>query len=101
MAIATPQRIRITRPAESVVENLVKIVADTWEVKIAALACLPSEVATEDYLEALSTKSYLVVQSVALSLVFGERWRTVMAKAIVEGWIGPHSDVERLMDSKS
>jgi transcriptional regulator with XRE-family HTH domain len=96
-----PRRLKISRPPEKVVENLVKVVADTWEVKIAVLACLPRDVATEDYLESLSTKSYLAIQSVALSLVFGERWRTVLAKAVVEGRLGPRSDLDRVTGSHS
>jgi hypothetical protein len=97
----SPRRIRVSRPPENAVENVYKLVGDTWEVKIALLACLPDALATEDFLEALSTKSYLAVQSVALSLVFGERWRTVLAKAVVEGLIGPQSDVDRLVDRKT
>jgi transcriptional regulator with XRE-family HTH domain len=59
----SPRRIRVSRPPENAVENVYKLVGDTWEVKIALLACLPDALATEDFLEALSTKSYLAVQS--------------------------------------
>lgn len=96
-----PRRIRVSRPPEYAVENIYKLVGDTWEVKIALLSCLPDALATEDFLESLSTKSYLAVQSVALSLVFGERWRTVLAKAVVEGLIGPRSEIDRLVDRKA
>ena len=90
----------MSRPPKSVLENVFKLVGDTWEVKIAIMACLPNALATEDFLELLSTGSYQAVQSVALSLVFGERWRTVLAKAVVESLIGPRSNIDRIIGRK-
>jgi hypothetical protein len=95
-----PQRIRISRPSDRAIEKVTKILGDTWEVKIVVLACLPETVANEDYLESLSTKSYLAVQSVALSLVIGERWRTLLAKAVVEGLIDTRSVVKEVVSAQ-
>ncbi len=92
-----PSRIRVSQPKEPERERVRKVVGDTWEVKIAIIACLPREVAYEDYLEVLSTETYLTVQSVALSFVFGDRWRTILAKAVVEGLIGPPGEADRII----
>jgi hypothetical protein len=100
-AVDLPRRVRVSRPPANTIESITKVLADTWEVKIAVLACLPRPLANEDYLEMLSTKSFLAIQSVALSFILGDRWRTLLAKAIVEDLIDTRSTVGQVTrDSK-
>lgn len=91
-----PRRIKVSRPEADAIETITKVLADTWEVKIAVIACLPRAWATEDYLQMLSTKSYLAIQSVALTFILGDRWRTLLAKAIVEGLIDTRSILDQV-----
>ena len=85
------RRIKVLKPAANAIESITKVLADTWDVKIAVIACLPRAWANEDHLAMLSTKSCLAIQSVALLFVLGDRWRTLLAKAIVKGSIDTRS----------
>jgi hypothetical protein len=35
------RRIKVSKPAANAIESITKALADTWEVKIAVIACLP------------------------------------------------------------
>jgi len=80
---ALPQAIKLVRPSEEGRRRLRKQYADTLDAQIILLACLPAANRTESFLALLTSATKSRLQAASLQLIFGEEWRSELAKLAV------------------
>ena len=80
--VKLPPVISLITPSEEACRKLRILFGETLDTRLIALACLPEEFRTEDYLEYLSAESKARLTSAALDLVIRD-WRTLAVKRLI------------------
>lgn len=96
-AKSKPETIRLTRPDSTGRARLGVVIAKSFDLEIALLACLPDDLRSQDFLESLTLSSRMSLQNAALTLVFGQEWRTTVAKLAVENSIGDRTSIDQIL----
>jgi transcriptional regulator with XRE-family HTH domain len=92
-----PETIRLTRPDAAGRARLGIVIAKSFDLEIALLACLPDDLRTQEFLERLPLSSRMSLQNAALTLVFGQEWRTTVAKLAVDNSIGDRTSIDQIL----
>lgn len=91
------ETIRLTRPDSTGRTRLGVVIAKSFDLEIALLACLPDDLRYQNFLESLTLSSRMSLQNAAMTLVFGQEWRTTVAKLAVENSIGDRTSIDQIL----
>lgn len=80
--IQLPVVISLTTPSEEACRRLRILFGETLDTRLIALACLPEEFRTEDYIDYLSAESKARLTNAALGLVIRD-WRTLALRNVM------------------
>jgi hypothetical protein len=91
------RNIRLLRPDIGARERLGLLVAKSFDSEIVVLACLPTEKRNESFLQDLALSSRVSLNNLAMTLVFGNQWRTAMANLAVDTRIGDRTSIDEIL----